>query len=285
MEKNNKINIFLKEVSGNLKICWSNFLVSGYDMFGDPDILFKIEPLKYVEFAKLSLRDETAVSLINSLTNSKRAIDAQIDTLISFLGYDYKKFNDKNTKEYINNRFTNKQFDGITEKIKLLNILGLAPTLLLSKIRTLRNSVEHEYEVPSKLEVEEAIEVAELFINSSTRKINITNRGILFGSNYSDFYIGTENFYSIHPKYAYIEFLERKYFKFVYVENNKNEKGELYLPYYGNLDENNHFIIGVDDNIYVMLLEIMFNSQYDLLPRLFGYQIDNKVIKYKIGHC
>jgi hypothetical protein len=73
-----------------------------------------------LEFAKLGFMDTTEAGLINSLTNAKRAIDAQIDIIISFLGYDYKKFNNKNTKNYIKENFDNMELDGITKKLNYL---------------------------------------------------------------------------------------------------------------------------------------------------------------------
>ena len=58
---------------------------------------------------------------------------------------DYLKFAKRNILE------DSKQvrIDGIVPRIKLLNVLGLALTILISEIRSLRNEMEHEYTYPS----------------------------------------------------------------------------------------------------------------------------------------
>lgn len=279
--ENKETNEVLKEMYDMVKISWNDFVVCGHDYFGDPGICSEIDPMKYLEFAKLGRMDTTEVGLINSLTNAKRAIDAQIDIIISFLGYDYKKFNNKNTKNYIKQNFDNVKSDGITEKIKLLNILGLAPTLLLSKIRKLRNYVEHEYKTPDEFQVKEAIEVAELFINASNRKINITNSSILFGSRYYAYRSGNYDYLGLNPSYIFLEFLEEKYFNIVCVNNNKDKDGAICIPYSGDSDGNYSYKIFCEDKLYTLLLEVIFNYRYSLLPHIFGFNLEERFVKYK----
>lgn len=83
------------------------------------------------------------------MSNIKRAIEAQVDSIIGSLGYDYKVFDNrgsyKKTKEFISNYYEEDNVAGITSRLKLLNILGMAPLLLISSIRHLRNEMEHEY--------------------------------------------------------------------------------------------------------------------------------------------
>ena len=148
----------------NVKINWMNFIILLGNLNGD----FDIEPLEYLKFAKLDYREGTTKGLVNAL------------------GYDYKKFDEynayKDTKRFIKENFENSECDGLTERIKLIEILEIAPVFLISKIRTLRNKVEHEYTLPTKEEVKEAIEISELFINSSMRKFSLTPSGIEFGN-------------------------------------------------------------------------------------------------------
>ncbi|MEW6035877.1 MAG: hypothetical protein AB1529_04650 [Candidatus Micrarchaeota archaeon] len=52
--------------------------------------VFKISPYDFLRFAKSDLNLKTKRNTINALSNTKRAIGCQVDTLLYFLGH-YKK--------------------------------------------------------------------------------------------------------------------------------------------------------------------------------------------------
>lgn len=58
-------------------------------------------------------------------------------------------------------------------KLRIIHSLNLAPSLLISKSRTLRNKLEHIYKKPEVQEVKEALDVAELFIGSVSSKLGL----------------------------------------------------------------------------------------------------------------
>jgi hypothetical protein len=95
---------------------------------------------------------------LNSLTNSKRAMLAQLDTLIARVGYDPRKMKTK-------------------EKWNLLRDIGFIAPRILRRISDSRNKLEHEYRVPSDGEVEDALDLASLFIESSHRGIGSFSLG------------------------------------------------------------------------------------------------------------
>lgn len=105
-----------------------------------------VTPTQYLEFAEKDLRLGGTRGLVNSLTNSKRAIDCQIFNLLTSLG--------------IPEPFS---FPGRLDK---LNALGLLAPRVVRKIVQLRNVLEHEYYKPTLEEVEDALDITALFIET-----------------------------------------------------------------------------------------------------------------------
>jgi len=63
--------------------------------------------------------------------------------------------------------------DGENRKISFINQLGIAPKLLISQYRKIRNSLEHEYKLPTVDQAKEFVELAELFINATSHKLGV----------------------------------------------------------------------------------------------------------------
>jgi hypothetical protein len=130
---------------------------------------FEISPKDFLRFAKQDLKEGNEKGFINSLTNSKRAIDCQVDNAMESLGIKSQNFNPE-FKEFV------KLFDfeeDIPIKLKIIHSINLAPSLIISKTRTLRNKLEHIYQKPKLSEVKEALDVADLFIRSVEGKLYI----------------------------------------------------------------------------------------------------------------
>ncbi len=125
------------------------------------NFLFDISPYNFLEFSKKDLKIKTKRGSINSLSNVKRCIDCQVDTLLSVLGQ-----TKKSKKERWN----------FPQKIEFLNKIGILSPSILNKINKKRNLLEHEYKFPRKEEIEDAIDIAELFLNATekftTRKVD-----------------------------------------------------------------------------------------------------------------
>lgn len=92
-------------------------------------------------------------NLINSLSNINRAIHCQIDFLLYGLGWSEGKIKKMH----------------FPQKIEVLNKIGIISPRILKKINKQRNLLEHEYKNPKKDEVEDALDIALLFIHYSDR--------------------------------------------------------------------------------------------------------------------
>ncbi|MBG9941013.1 hypothetical protein ABE237_21390 [Brevibacillus formosus] len=275
--------------SRTIKLDWTNFLVMEWDYVGEFTYQFQVTPEDYLLFAKQSLQDRSTNGLIDAMSNAKRAIECQIDSLISLLGYDYKSFDKRTaypkTKNFISNFFNEENTDGITDRIKLLQILNITPSFLISKIRSLRNKVEHEYIIPDPKDVKEAIEIAELFINSSMRRTSWINRMFFFGSNYNEEVKtrcdgSTYHSINLNPRYMCIELvhLMGKFFiKITIVKNNNH-----IVPYDSQEESNESFLVDIECEIYPVILLIFFTKQYNYLLNIFNIQIEKNHIKYKV---
>lgn len=285
--KNDLINF--NSSFSDLKLVWTNFMIVEYDYLGEFSNQFSVTPENYLQFAKQGFLDRSTKGLIDAMSNAKRAIESQIDSIILFLGYNYKTFDKRTTysktKEFITNNFKDDNTDGITDRIKLLQILNISPSFLMSKIRSLRNKVEHEYIIPEIHEVKEAIEIADLFINSSMRKMAWINRLISFGSNFKDEiherYDGSSYTFShLYPVYMCFEIDHiHKEAKTLITVTTIRKNNKMY-PYDEEEVSNNKYIVDSECELYPLILFIFFTKQYHILLDVFSVNIDKKHIKY-----
>jgi len=129
---------------------------------------FDIDPHEFLSFAKSDRKEGGKRGKVNALSNAKRAIDSQIDRIFKSIGYDVgslppyfsefvKEFCDENTD--------------IPFKLRIINAFGIAPGGVISDIRTLRNKTEHEYMMPTEVDVKNAVEIAELFLSATERHL------------------------------------------------------------------------------------------------------------------
>lgn len=110
-----------------------------------------LEPRDFLNFAvedSLTLGKER--SRVNCLGNSKRAIDAQIDRLIQHLGF---------------LPLARRQRWNIPKRLEFVAGSGVLTPRILRKITHLRNRLEHDFATPSKRDVEDALDVATLFVS------------------------------------------------------------------------------------------------------------------------
>jgi len=156
----------LKELFKKLKFNWRNVCI---DI--DPRSLhvhqFQITPQDFLDYAREDFRCADARGIVNALTNAKRAIDCQTDTILDCFGFDPFRNLPATARSFINDyQAIHGRFEA-TQKLKLLQAIGAAPHGLLTRVRRLRHRLEHEYEFPDKDDVQEAIEVASLFIGAT----------------------------------------------------------------------------------------------------------------------
>jgi hypothetical protein len=87
---------------------------------------------------------------INCLGNCKRAIDSQIDLLISQLGFF---------------PLARRQRWNIPRKLEFISRRGVVAPRILRRVTELRNRLEHDFSLPSQSQVEDVFDVAALFVS------------------------------------------------------------------------------------------------------------------------
>ncbi|ARC83399.1 hypothetical protein U732_2316 [Clostridium argentinense CDC 2741] len=85
----------LQDLKNSIKIIWSSFNIVLVSSSWDLTTEFDIEPNDFLNFAKYDYKIKNKKGLVGALSNSKRAIDCQVDWIISYLGYDCLNFNDR----------------------------------------------------------------------------------------------------------------------------------------------------------------------------------------------
>jgi hypothetical protein len=111
---------------------------------------FELNPEDFLERAEDDYELGGSASLLNSITNAKRAIHCQIDQVLISLGFSPKRLN-------------------LPKKVEMLDRLGFLAPRILRKVTDARNVLEHEYSSPTLEQVEDALDLAALFIGATNR--------------------------------------------------------------------------------------------------------------------
>lgn len=106
-----------------------------------------VDPYEFLLLAEEDWERGGSAAELNAITNAKRAIVAQMDQALLSFGYPATSWN-------------------IPKKIETLKSLGLVAPRILRRVASTRNLLEHEYRRPSKDEIEDAIDLAALFVAS-----------------------------------------------------------------------------------------------------------------------
>ncbi|KLU63341.1 hypothetical protein CEB3_c02650 [Peptococcaceae bacterium CEB3] len=133
------------------------FLESNYTYgsrtYKNMEIPFDVKPEEFLEFAQRDLNDisgEDIHQLVNALSNAKRALECQMDSLLFAFG-------------------CYKIIKGVPNKIDFLRDCGIITPTLFKRFNKIRNTLEHDYLLPSPDNVFDFIEIAELFIFATRR--------------------------------------------------------------------------------------------------------------------
>lgn len=131
---------------------------------------FEVSSHEFLSFAKEDFSENTKRGLLNALTNAKRAIDCQIDTILRSIGFAHDD-SPQNVKDFVAWYESKEGAVDAPLKLKLIRALGMAPTGLIANARTLRNKLEPYYEAPDANDVKATVELAELFIGTTQNKL------------------------------------------------------------------------------------------------------------------
>jgi len=144
----------MQEPSGS----WTNF----YDAFPDADLA----PRDYLEFAENELNQLSAGEehLINCVGHLKRAIDCQLDSFFHIIGL----------HNIIHKR--NLKFD---KKLEFLREIDVVSPRTLSRLNHIRNKLEHEYKLPSEIDLELYFDLSTAFVSSIELTIVLLTRDVL----------------------------------------------------------------------------------------------------------
>jgi len=156
----------LKEL---LKPLVHNLVASGgaSAIIGLPD--YEIHPRDFLLYAEEELSDlKSNKSIINCVSNLKRAIDSQIDIFLYALNL---------FKFYKNKRL------GIDRKLGFIEKCGFFNKRSLSRINSIRNKLEHEYKLPAIPDIEVYFDLAHAFIT-------VLEQSMLVGGSELEFDIG-----------------------------------------------------------------------------------------------
>jgi hypothetical protein len=113
-----------------------------------------ILPSEYVQFAQKDAEGTDTHSIVNALSNAKRALECQIDSLMLALGL-----------ESIAKRLS------VPKKLDLLNNLRVIAPRVLRKVNKHRNEMEHAYTCPDQEVVMDFVDVVSLFVEATKRHI------------------------------------------------------------------------------------------------------------------
>jgi hypothetical protein len=134
---------------------------------------FEIQPKDFLNYSKQDFKTKDQRGHINALTNAKRAIDCQTDKILTCFGFAIDKQLPKSNHQYI--QLVNAEIAGtdLPHKLKLIQAFGLAPADIIADSRMIRNKLEHYYVSCRDKDVQNAIQLADLFINATDSKLKI----------------------------------------------------------------------------------------------------------------
>lgn len=121
-----------------------------------------VDPYDFLVLAEEDWERGGLAAELNAITNAKRAIVAQMDQALLSFGYPATPWK-------------------VPKKIEILQSLGLVAPRILRRVSSARNLLEHEYRRPAAKDVEDAIDLAALFVASIKPVLT------LFGD---EFYVG-----------------------------------------------------------------------------------------------
>jgi hypothetical protein len=113
------------------------------------NLAWDVTPAEYLQFAEKDLADGDKRGVINALSNAKRALECQIDSLLIAFALP---------------KSTNRS---VPDKLAILKRIGLIAPPILRKINSHRNEMEHRYACPVDEQVRDFVDVVSLFLEST----------------------------------------------------------------------------------------------------------------------
>ena len=121
------------------------------------DTSFETMPCEFIKYAEIDLKSNMEHKYINALSNAKRALDCQADRFMKLFGF---------YEESQNKRW------GFPAKVEMIQKFEIITPRVLSKINKKRNLMEHQYIKPQQEQVEDFIDIVNLFLLSTDKYVN-----------------------------------------------------------------------------------------------------------------
>jgi len=119
----------------------------GWDTVTPPwDVL----PSEYIRFAQKDIEGFDKRSIVNALSNAKRALECQIDSLMLAMGL-------RSIAKRLN----------VPKKLELLNDISVIAPPILRKINKHRNEMEHAYTCPDHGLIMDFVDIVSLFLEAT----------------------------------------------------------------------------------------------------------------------
>ncbi len=257
----------LEELAKAVGIDWTNTFIY-WSPGARYECDFDISPSDFLRFANQDFQNKDNRGIINAVTNAKRAIDCQVDTLLAYIGYGTKtKRLPPNVTDYIKRHSLPDESADVTQRLKLIRALEAAPSNLISKIRGIRNLLEHEYKLPTDTQTYEAIELATLFVGSLSNVINTFLEGLDI-SNEEDMF---QRDYRLWDNCLRILFREEGYFEII-GKANRLEAGRMQIS-----NTESQYLELLRLNIAIGINGNVDDALYDLLKTIHCNMPQNKV--------
>lgn len=145
-----KLSVLAKSIDLSANDAWAvTSGGGGLDLFE-----FEINPYDFLMRAEDDYDLGGDAASLNALTNAKRAITGQMDQALLSFGYPATRWD-------------------IPKKLAVLDQLGFMVPRVLRKVSSVRNLLEHEYRRPDNIQVEEALDLAALFLASIRPRLQL----------------------------------------------------------------------------------------------------------------
>lgn len=111
---------------------------------------FDLYPRDYLGYAENGITNGDTKKLIECVGHLKRAVDCQIDVFLSVFGF---------------SKYFKKWKLGVDKKLDFLYATGVFDSRTLTRLNTIRNRMEHRYEIPKIKDVEIYYDLVSAFIS------------------------------------------------------------------------------------------------------------------------
>lgn len=114
----------------------------------------QIDPCEFLQQAEDDLEAGGSSARLNAITNARRAIQSQVDQILLCFGFQPNALKTR-------------------RKLSIFADLGFVAPRMLRRVSDARNLLEHEYQSPTQSQVEEAVDLASLFVETTQRYITV----------------------------------------------------------------------------------------------------------------